>query len=116
MAKNIINDLPASPTLVVAGNLHTKTEPFSLEQYGEGPGLHHPMGEHLKRHAPGVPTGRIEPLSGKFYNSGIKRINSKEPLKSSTARFYKADNNVYIFELPEAHIATVPTQYNPFKR
>jgi len=54
MAKNIIGCLSDSPTLVVAGNLHAKVEPIT---FNDEAGEHHPMGERVRAHVPGVPSG-----------------------------------------------------------
>lgn len=111
MAKNILNNLSGILTLVVAGNLHTKTESITFN--GE-PGEQHSMGENIKREIPDVATGRIEYLSGQYHNYGTKefsRISDKEI--SSKAKFYKNEGGLYIFELPKVHAAIVP---NPSKR
>ncbi len=106
MAKNIIGNLSDSSTLVVAGRLHTKITPITLE--GEK-GEHHPMGENVKREIPDVPSGEIKYLSGQYHNFGIvdfkKEVQVDNLLK---ARFYKSNEGIYNFELPEAHLAIVP--------
>lgn len=105
MAHNIIANLTEAPTLVVAGNLHTKTEPITFENEETE---HYPMGVQVKRNIPNVPSGRIEYLTGKFHNYGTRnfeeRSNNSEVL---TAKFYK-EGSLYVFELPKAHAAVVP--------
>jgi len=111
MAKNILNSLSEVPTLVVAGNFHTKTEVFhlndeSIEQ--------HPMGENIKKEIPDVAIGKIEYLTGQYHNFGtndfVKLGNEKLPER---ARFYKGTKGLYTFEIPNAHAAIVP---NPHER
>lgn len=105
MARNIIENLTEALTLVVAGNLHTKTEPIIFE---DEEAERHPMGERVKKEIPTAPSGRIEYLTGEFHNYGTRnfgeRSNNAEAL---TARFYK-EGSLYVFELPEAHVAVVP--------
>lgn len=105
MAKNILANLSAHPTLVVAGNLHTKTVPIDANISYKTPDMNHPMGEHIKQQIPDVPTGLIDPLSGKFYNYGVKKIEKRD---GDQARFYRSHDGSYIFEIPEAHTAIVP--------
>lgn len=105
MARNIMEHMTAAPTLVVAGNLHTKVEPIGVEGEEDE---RHPMGEHVKRAIPGVPSGRIRCLTGEFHNYGTRNFGGGTgKTGSSRARFYK-ENGLYIFELPEAHAAVVP--------
>jgi hypothetical protein len=111
MARNILANLSDRSTLVVAGNLHTKTEPIMFDdELGE----QHPMGENVKKEIPEVASGRIEYAKGHFYNYGVKdfaEIAKHEP--RSTARFHLSDDGLFLFELPEAHAAIVP---NPHER
>jgi len=111
MAKNILESLSDSSTLVVAGNLHTKTEPFAFR--GEEV-KHHPMGENVKKQIENVPAGRIEYAKGQYHNIGIKdfRRDPDEP-ELAKAKFYKSADGIYSFDLPEAHAAVVP---NPSER
>ncbi|MBI2577878.1 MAG: hypothetical protein HYV77_03500 [Candidatus Wildermuthbacteria bacterium] len=110
MARNIIENLTDAPTLVVAGNLHTKVEPITFE---DEEGEHHPMGEQVKRDIPNVPSGRIEYLTGEFHNYGTRKFGEKsDDAKFPLARFFKGEDGLYVFELPEAHVAVVP---NPSK-
>lgn len=106
MARNIIENLTETPTLVVAGNLHTKTEPITFE---DEEGEHHPMGEQVKRGIPSVPSGRVEYLTGEFHNYGTRNFGEKSSnAELPTVRFFKDDSGLYIFELSEAHAAVVP--------
>ncbi|QQR65401.1 hypothetical protein IPH92_02370 [Candidatus Kaiserbacteria bacterium] len=107
MAENILNNLSDVPTLVVAGNLHTKTEPITFDNE---PDEQHPMGENIKRQIPGITSGRIEYLMGQYHNYGTKEFTklSDEELPSM-ARFFKDEDGLYTFELVEAHAATVPS-------
>ena len=106
MAKNIIANLADGTTLVVAGNLHTQVEPITFDgEIGE----HHPMGEHVKKQIPNVPSGKIKYLTGQFHNYGTREFLEKpEGVELPKARFYKSDEGIYLFELPEAHVAIVP--------
>ncbi len=106
MAKNILANLSDGPTLVVAGKWHTKVTPVIFE--GETK-ENHPMGENVKKLIPAVPSGKIEYLTGQFHNYGVKDFEEKpEGVDLPKARFYKSDEGIYVFELPEAHAATVP--------
>jgi hypothetical protein len=110
MAKNIIANLDNSTTLVVAGNLHTQVEPITFDDEKEE---HHPMGENVKKQIPNVPSGKIEYLTGQFHNYGTRDFREKpEGVELPKARFYKSDDGIYSFDLPEAHVAVVP---NPSK-
>lgn len=105
MAQIILDNLNQANTLVVAGNLHTKTGPVTFEDEREE---HHPMGEHINEQIRNVPAGQIRYLSGEFHNLGRRRFSEESDHgETSSARFYKAEG-LYIFELPEAHPATVP--------
>lgn len=109
MARGILASLSDVPTLVVAGNLHAKTEPLSFD---DEPGEHHPMGESVKREIPNLASGRIEYVRGQFYNFGVKDFGGDTGLEpSSMAKFYLSDKGLYIFELPEAHAAFVPNPH-----
>jgi hypothetical protein len=111
MAKNILPIISGDFTLVAAGNKHTETMPITFENDETE---HHPMGENIKKLIPSVPSGRIEYQKGQHHNFGPKDfwINPDVP-ELSKARFYKSDEGVYLFELPEAHVAIVP---NPSER
>ncbi len=111
MAKNILGNLSDMPTLVVAGNLHAKTEPIIFDDKSTE---QHPMGENLKKEIPNVATGRIEYLAGQYHNFGTQefgRISDEE--LPARARFYKDETGLFTFELVEAHAAVVP---NPSER
>jgi hypothetical protein len=106
MAENIIATLSNTPTLVVAGRLHTKTESFISD--GETDELQ-PMGEAIKQTIPNIASGTIEYLAGQFHNFGIHEFENRTTSKElATARFYQDENGCYVFELPTAHAATVP--------
>ncbi len=106
MAKNIITNLANSTTLVVAGNLHTQVNPITFDDETEE---HHPMGENVKKQIPNVPSGKIKYLSGQFHNFGKGDFGEKpEGVELPKARFYKSDDGIYSFDLPEAHVAVVP--------
>jgi len=104
MAKNILVNLSDLPMLAVAGRLHTETKPITF-----GGSKHHPMGENVKKQISNVPSGKIEYLNGQYHNYGTNNFEEKpKGAQSSKARFYKSDNDIYSFELPEAHVAIVP--------
>lgn len=106
MAKNILANLIGDKMLAVAGNLHTKVAPVVFD---EEKAEHHPMGEQVKKRIPAVPSGEIRYLTGQYHNYGVRDFREKpEDTELPKARFYKSDDGVYIFELPEAHAATVP--------
>jgi hypothetical protein len=106
MARNILASLSDVPTLVMAGNLHTKTEPIVFDNE---PGEQHPMGEIVKKEIPGVASGRIEYLTGQYHNYGTRDfINLSHKELPSEARFYQNQNGLYVFELPHVHAAVVP--------
>ncbi len=107
MARNILGHLAQTNTLVVAGGLHTKTEPVTFEDEKEE---HHPMGENIKKQIQNVPSGKIKYISGEFHNLGKRKFPEKSKNEeTSSARFYESEGS-YIFELPKAHLATVPDQ------
>lgn len=111
MAKNILTALSDKPTLVVAGNLHTKTEPVTFDNE---PDEQHPMGENVIKEIPDVASGKIAYLEGQFHNYGVKEFEkSPEKEKPAEAKFYKDEKGLYIFEIPEGHAAIVP---DPDKR
>ncbi len=111
MAKNILDSLSDTPTLIVAGNFHARTESFSFD---EEAGEKHPMGENIKNVIPSIAAGRIAYRSGYYHNFGTKEFTPlSEGESSSGPKFYRDENEVYIFELVEAHAAIVP---NPSER
>lgn len=110
MAQNILANLSELPTLVVAGNLHTKIDAISFD---DEPGEQHPMGENIKKEIPDVASGRIEYLTGQYHNYGTKNFTKLNDVELAGARFYKDANGLYVFVLPEAHAAMVP---NPHER
>lgn len=109
MARNILANLSGSPTLVVAGNLHTKTKSITFE---DEPGEKHPMGENVKKEIPDVATGTIEYATGQFYNFGVRNLSGlPETEVAQEVRFVQDDSGLYKFELPNAHTATVPNPH-----
>ena len=106
MAKNILASLSDNPTLAVAGNLHAKMEPMTFDDESD---QQHPMGEDVKKRISTISSGKIEYLTGQFHNFGTQEF-GKFPEGESLpeAKFYQDEGGLYIFELPEAHIATVP--------
>lgn len=110
MAKNVLNGLSDSATLVVAGNLHAKVEPIT---FNDEPIEHHPMGERIKVHIPDVPSGKIEYLSGQYHNYGPEDFFEDSEQEKTGPRFYITEDGLYTFVIPEAHIAIVP---NPSER
>jgi len=105
MAKNILSCLSDSPTLVVAGNLHAKVEPITFNgELGE----HHPMGERVRAHIPGVPSGQIEYLSGQYHNYGHQDFWEDPEQEKTEPRFYLTKDGLYTFVLPNAGVAVVP--------
>lgn len=110
MARNILSNLSDAPTLVVAGNLHTKTEPVT---FADEPTPQHPMGERLKQELPSLASGRIVYRSGQYHNFGTKKfapvVDDETP---ATGRFFKREDGLYILEVIDAQPASVP---NPSK-
>ncbi len=107
MAKNILNNISDDPTLVVSGNLHSKTESFVHDNdFNE----YHPMGKNIKKEIPRVPSGKIMYLQGQYYNLGIKDMaNFSHKVNVPEARFFKNKKGEYIFLLPKAHAGIVPS-------
>lgn len=106
MAQNILGNLSDVPTLVVAGKLHTKTEPLSFD---DEPGEHYPMALNIKRVIPDVASGAIEYLSGHYHNYGVEEFSTTSDQTIPTqAKFYKNKEGLFIFQLPKATAATVP--------
>jgi hypothetical protein len=110
MAKSVIDNVSGVPTLVIAGRLHTKTAPFEL---GDDYGTRHPMGEVVSKEFPGVCSGKISYLSGKYHNYGSKEFAPSGEELTTNSKFFRNKDGLYIFELPKANIATVP---HPSKR
>lgn len=110
MAEGIITNLSGKPMLVVAGNLHTKTETINFE---DEPSEQHPMGWHVKREIPTIASGEIDYCAGQYYNYGIRSFNeSTIGTQSPGARFYQNNQGLYIFQLPMAQAATVPNTHD----
>ncbi len=105
MSINILAGLSYKPTLVVAGNLHSKTEPVTFDDES---GEQHPMGENIKKEIPDVSSGRIEYVEGHYHNFGTKELKKFQEEEALGARFYQDDAGIYLFEIPMAHAAVVP--------
>lgn len=105
MAQEIIGHTSEElPTIVVAGNAHT-----SLRDIREGDGTVHPsMVRFLQDKDKKFSSGEIRYLSGKYFNNTEKDIISNVETIGTQARFYRDESGVYIYELPQAHLATVP--------
>lgn len=110
MAKSIVLNISNDYMLVIAGNWHAKTEPFNFD----GDTVEkHPMGENVKNEIPGVFSGKINYLSGQYHNYGVQEFKNVTKKPEQEAKFYMSDKDLYTFELPVAHAATVP---NPDER
>jgi len=106
MAESILKHATKTPTLVVAGNLHTSVSPLKFEDEVEEL---HPMGELVRKALPTVPTGSIEYMAGEFYNLGVKRFElDSSVVHVERPTFARADDGRYVFRLPNAHAAIVP--------
>jgi hypothetical protein len=105
MAQEIIGHTSEDlPTMVVAGNAHT-----TLRDIREGDGTVHPsMVRFLQDKEKKFSMGEIRYLSGKYFNNAEKDIVSSVDPSGKLPRFYKDESGVYIYEIPEAHLATVP--------
>lgn len=103
MAEHVLRDRePNISTLIVAGNLHARTESFEDEGT-----MHHPMGENLKTALPGMPAGGFVYQSGRFYNLGSKQF-EEQPGRLATARWELQPDGRFTLTIPEAHEAQVP--------
>jgi hypothetical protein len=106
MADTILADEIDEKTLVIAGNLHAKVEPFTFSNETE---LHHPMGENIKNQIPELSSGKIEYRLGQYYNHGIKEFwNNPDKETIERAKFYQSEDGLYHYDIPEAHLAMVP--------
>ena len=100
MAKRLLADWDGeTPTLVVAGSLHTALEPH---RHGW------PLGFHLAGRLPGLAAVRLRPLSGAIANLGVKRVGAPEPPPGAALRV-QVDGGELVVDLPRATPATVPT-------
>lgn len=111
MANNILDELSEYKTLVVAGNLHTKTKSFVKEEKGQQV-AYHPMGETIKKEIPHVQEGKIQYLTGDYYNYGTKEFRKVPGDIELPKPSFSKEEDRYIFTVPEAHAAVVP---NPSK-
>lgn len=105
MAQEIIGHTSEDlPTMVVAGNAHT-----SLKDIKEGDGTVHPsMVRFLEDKEKRFSLGEIRYLSGQFFNNAEKSFSSGIDPTGKLPRFFKNESGVFIYELPEAHVAVVP--------
>lgn len=73
MFENIKSRCTEGKTLIITGNLHTKTDPFeSRSTQPSESGTLIPLGYHLRTHYGNLPICEIKYHSGQFYNFGIK--------------------------------------------
>jgi len=106
MAESILKQVAKTPTLVVAGNLHTSVNPLHLDD--EEDELH-PMGELVRKALPTVPTGSIKYLAGEFYNLGVKKFDVESVVAIATRpTCARVEDGRYVFTIPLAHTAIVP--------
>lgn len=105
MAQEIIGHTSEDlTTIVVAGNAHT-----SLQDIREGDGTVHPsMVRFLQDKDKKFSGGEVHYLSGQYFNNAAKNIISDVEVVGKKARFYRNESDVYVYELPVAHLATVP--------
>ncbi len=105
MAQEIIGHTSEDlPTIVVAGNAHA-----SLRDIKEGDGSVHPsMVKYLQEKDKRFSLGEIRYLSGMYFNNTEKSFTENIDSNDRTPRFYKDSSGVYVYELPIAHLATVP--------
>jgi hypothetical protein len=107
MAQNILNFKYSNPTLIMTGNLHARTEAFIHKSATE---KLHPMGEHLKNRLSDILFGKIKYTGGQYYNFGVHDFGKINTVGNDHTKFYKNEDNLYIFEIPEAHPAIAPNQ------
>lgn len=106
MADNVLLNQADERTLVIARNLHARTEPFTFDEETE---LHHPMGEYIKNQVQDLPSGGIIYRSGQYFNCGVRDfLDISEGENLDNAQFYQAEDGLYYYSIPEAHLATVP--------
>ncbi|HMP32644.1 MAG TPA: hypothetical protein PKD85_23760, partial [Saprospiraceae bacterium] len=105
MAKIIIEKTkdPNLPTIVVAGSAHTNMR--EIREY-DGK-IHTSMVKELQNRGTKFVIGEIEYLSGKFFNNKIKNLGD-EDVEGKSAKFYKNDEGLYVYELPLGTPADVP--------
>ncbi|MFZ2523004.1 MAG: hypothetical protein WAW92_01320 [Minisyncoccia bacterium] len=105
MAQEIIGHTSEDlPTILVAGNAHT-----SLRDIREGDGTVHPsMVSYLQEKDKRFSMGEIRYLSGMYFNNAEKNFTENNDSADRTPRFFKDSSGIYIYELPTAHLATVP--------
>ncbi len=105
MAEEIIGRTADSvPTIVIAGNAHT-----DLADIVEGDGSMHPsMVKFLEDKSRAFCNGKINYLSGHYFNNQPKSFLSEAEVRGSRARFYRDESGLYVYELPKANLAIVP--------
>jgi len=110
MADNVLLNQADERTLVIAGNYHTRTESFTFDGETE---LHHPMGEYIKKQVQDLSSGKIIYLSGQHFNRGPSNfLDISEDGNPNTAQFYQAEDGLYYYSIPKAHLAIVPNPSN----
>lgn len=106
MADNVLLNQADERTLIIAGNLHARTEPFTFDGETE---LHHPMGEYIKNQVQDLPSGRIIYRSGQYFSRGVRDfLDISEGENLDNAQFYQSEDGLYYYSIPEANLATVP--------
>jgi hypothetical protein len=66
-------DLSQNKTLVILGNMHTETEPFTIKTNVESEaGSLIPLMVHIRKHYGNVPLCKLQYHSGKYYNFQVK--------------------------------------------
>lgn len=97
---------PGKPLLVVAGNLHTRRESFTLPEGYLGAGeTMAPMGYHLTQTIPGIPVIEIEYLGGTYFNCGERAHGTNAP--PGKPRLFLKDG-VFKFQVFNSTSANVP--------
>lgn len=104
MAQEIISHTSEGlSTIAVAGSAHT-----SIQDTKENDGsVHSSMVKYLQDREKKFCVGEIRYMSGKYFNNTEKDFTENLGTEG-VARFYKDLSGIYIFELPQATIATVP--------
>ena len=87
------------PTLVVAGNLHTRLAPHSR-------GV--PMGAHVSRRRPGVRSVRVRYRGGGYFNLGLRTFREPADVAESTADLRLTPDGELALDLSRATPADVP--------
>lgn len=93
--------------MVIAGNLHTKKEPFETEFEK---GMKKPMGSYLKNYFGNYPLINIKFKTGSLYNMGIVNLGNRD--KTPSNKIVSMENNNYEVILDEAF----PIDYSFFEK